>query len=549
MSRDGARWQLRRVFRLPATRARARRAVDEELCFHLDERIEELVARGMTRADAESEARRRFGDIREYRKQAVAIDEQIIQEQRRMDIFDAFVLETRQAARTLARSRGFTLTAVLTLGVGLGAATAIFAMLDAVVLRPLPYADAHQLVELTSPVPKMKGDTLWGLARHEMFYFKEHSRTLADVGVYQNSQMTVSGAGTSQPAERVRAAMVSASLFNVLGITPALGRALRPEDNVVDPPPVIVLAHGFWMRRFGGDPNVVGRVIDMEGFPMTVVGVLPPSAQLPDVQVDVWAPGYVNPAAQPQNNHTWNAIGRLRAGFSAADAQRELTPLTARLPELFPNAEPASFMKGTGFRTQVRPLRDAVVGDVMTRALWILFGSVLLVLLIAAANLSNLFLVRLEARRRETAVRAALGADRLHLATQFLAESLLIALAAAVVAVALAALGLRALLAVAPTDLPRLAEVHLGAAGMAFAIGGALVAAVALAVLPLFGAPALDLGVLREGGRGMTTSRRRHAARAALVVSQVALSLVLLTAAGLMVRSFRNLRAVQPGFE
>ncbi|MFL5604930.1 MAG: FtsX-like permease family protein, partial [Gemmatimonadaceae bacterium] len=255
------------------------------------------------------------------------------------------------------------------------------------------------------------------------------------------------------------------------------------------------------------------------------------------------------PAAQPQNNHTWNAIGRLRAGFSAADAQRELTPLTARLPELFPNAEPASFMKGTGFRTQVRPLRDAVVGDVMTRALWILFGSVLLVLLIAAANLSNLFLVRLEARRRETAVRAALGADRLHLATQFLAESLLIALAAAVVAIALAALGLRALLAVAPTDLPRLAEVHLGAAGMAFAIGGAFVAAVALAVLPLFGAPALDLGVLREGGRGMTTSRRRHAARAALVVSQVALSLVLLTAAGLMVRSFRNLRAVQPGFE
>jgi predicted permease len=342
-----------------------------------------------------------------------------------------------------------------------------------------------------------------------MFYFKANSRTLADVGVYENSQMTVSGAGTSQPAERVRAAMVSASLFNVLGIRPALGRLLLPADNVVDPPPVIVLAHGFWLRRFGGDPTVIGRVIDIEGFPMTVVGVLPPSAQLPDAPVDVWAPAYVNPAAQPQNNHTWNAIGRLRAGFTAADAQRELAPLTARLPELFPNAEPANFVKNTGFHTQVRPLRDAVVGDVMTRALWILFGSVLLVLLIAAANLSNLFLVRLETRRREIAVRAALGADRLHLATQFLAESLLIALAAAAVAIALAALGLRALLAVAPSDLPRLAEVHLGAAGMAFAVGGALVAAVALALLPLFSAPALDLGVLREGGRGMTTSRRR----------------------------------------
>jgi predicted permease len=287
----------------------------------------------------------------------------------------------------------------------------------------------------------------------------------------------------------------------------------------------------------------------MEGFPMTVVGVLPASAQLPDVQADVWAPAYVDPAAQAQNNHTWNAIGRLRPGFTAADAQRELAPLTARLPELFPNAEPASFIRNTGFHTQVRPLRDAVVGDVMTRALWILFGSVLLVLIIAAANLSNLFLVRLDARRREIAVRAALGADRLHLATQFLAESLLVALPAAAVAIGLAALGLRVLLTVAPTDLPRLAEVHLDAAGVAFATGGALVAAVALALLPLFGAPALDLGVLREGGRGLTTSRRRHVARGALVVSQVALSLVLLTAAGLMVRSFRNLRAVQPGFE
>lgn len=549
MSRDGARSQLRRVFRLPATRARARRAVDEELRFHLEGRIEELMSRGLPRDEAEAEARRWFGDMDAYRKQATAIDEQIIQEQRRMDIFDAFVRETRQAARTLARSRGFTLTAVLTLGLGLGAVTAIFTMLDAVVLRPLPYRDADQLVELTSPVPKAKGDTLWRLARHEMFYFKENSRALADIGVYENSQMTVSGTGASQPAERVHAAMMSASLFNVLGVTPELGRLLLPEDNRFRHPTVLVLGHGYWERRFGGDARIVGRTIDVDGFPMTVVGVVPRSAQLPDVQVDLWAPAYVDPSLPAWNNHTWNAIGRLRAGFTAADAQRELAPLTARLPELFPTGESKGFMEGTGFRTQVRPLRDVVVGEVMTRALWILFGSVLLVLLIAGANLSNLFLVRVDARRREMAVRAALGADRLHLAMQVLSESLLIALAAAAVAVGLAALGLRVLLAVAPTDLPRLAEIHLGAAGIAFAIGGAILAALALALLPLLGAPALDLSLLREGGRGLTTSRRRHRARGALVVTQVALSLVLLTAAGLMVSSFRNLRAVRPGFD
>jgi putative ABC transport system permease protein len=249
------------------------------------------------------------------------------------------------------------------------------------------------------------------------------------------------------------------------------------------------------------------------------------------------------------NNHTWIGIGRLRAGFTAADAQRELVPLTARLPELFPQAEPANFVKNTGFHTQVRSLRDVVVGEVMTKALWIIFGSVLLVLAIAAANLSNLFLVRIDARRRETAVRAALGADRMHLAVQFGAESLLVALAAGLLAVGLAAAGLKLLLIAAPTDLPRLAEVHLSWAAVAFAAGGSLVIALALGMLPLVGPVALDLGLLREGGRGLTTSRSRQLARGALIVSQVALSMVLLTAAGLMVRSFNNLRAVRPGFD
>jgi putative ABC transport system permease protein len=539
---------IRRVFRLPESSARARRALDDELRFHLDGRIEELVAQGLPRHEAETEARRRFGDLDAYRTAALVIDNQIIQEHRRMDVLDTITRELRHAARSLGRSRGFTIAAVITLGLGIGAATAIFTMLDAVVLRPLAYPNADRLVELTSPVPKFKGDTLWGLARHEAFYFQDNSRAIADIGVYQNAEVTVGGDGGDHPAERARAAQASAGLFRVLGITPAYGRNIVLDDNRAQVPTALVLGHGYWQRRFGGDPSVVGRTIDIDGYPMTVVGILPASAQLPDLQVDVWYPANTYPEQPAYNNHTWNAIARLRPGFTAADAQRELAPLTARLPELFPDAEPPNFVKNTGFYTQVRPLRDVVVGEVMTRALWILFGSVLVVLFIAVANLSSLFLVRVDARRRETAVRAALGADRSHLAAQLLAESILIALAAGALGVALAQLGLRVMLTVAPTSLPRLSEVHLGAPGIAFAAGGALVVALVLGLLPLLGSSLLDLALLRDGARGSTVSRRRHVVRGALVVSQVALSLVLITAAGLMVRSFRNLRSVQPGF-
>lgn len=549
MTRREERSLVRRVFRLPESRERARRALDDELRFHLEGRIEELMAQGLSRADADAEARRRFGDLASHRDATLAIDDQIIQEHRRMDFLNTATRELRHAARSLARSRGFTVAAVLTLALGLGAATAIFTMLDAVVLRPLAFPNADRLVELTSPVPKFKGDTLWGLARHEEYYFRDNSRAIEDIGVYQNTEVTVGGDGGDHPAERARAAMASAGLFRVLGITPVHGRNIVLDDNRPRLPTVLVIGHGYWQRRFGGDPTIVGRSIDIDGYPMTVVGILPASAQLPDLQVDLWYPANTYPGQPAYNNHTWSAIARLRPGFTAADAQRELAPLTAQLPELFPNAEPPRFVESTGFYTQVRPLRDVVVGEVMTRALWILFGSVLVVLFIAAANLSSLFLVRVEARRRETAVRAALGADRSHLAAQLLAESVLIALAAGVLGVFLAELGLRAMLAIAPASLPRLSEVHLGLPGIAFATAGVLAVALALGLLPLVGSTMLDLSLLRDGARGATVSDRRNLIRGTLVVSQVALSLVLLTAAGLMVRSFQNVRAVRPGFE
>jgi len=259
-------------------------------------------------------------------------------------------------------------------------------------------------------------------------------------------------------------------------------------------------------------------------------------------------PANIDPNMPPRNNHTWSAIGRLRPGYDAPALERELGTLVKRFGEVFPTIYTEKFMANTGFSTAVTPLRDWVVGPVVTRALWILLASVGLVFLVAAANVANLFLVRLDARRRELAMRMALGADRSHIATHFLAEGLVLSLSAAALGVALAWAGLHALIAGAPDGIPRLAEVRLGWPSIGLAVVLAFVTGACFALIPIVNAR-VDVRTLREGSRTLTTSRRRNAVRGVLVAGQVALALVLLAAAGLMVRSFRNLRAVQPGFD
>ena len=546
---DDRLWQrLRRVFRLPASRRRLNDEVDEELRFHLEGRIDELMSRdGLTRAQAESEARRRFGDYAHYRREARAIDHETHQRRERMHATETIARETRRAIRTLLRAPGFSVVTIITLALGIGAATAIFTLLDAVVLRPLPYANADRLVELSSPVPKLSGQSVWGLARHEMFYFLDRGRTLENLAVYNTYDVTLLGNGPDERPERVRWVSTHANLFNVLGFTPQLGRLLVPDDNTQRRASVAVISDGLWKRRFGGDRGVIGSTINIEGAPLTVVGVLPSRSDLPDLTVDVWAPAWAD-STTVQNNHTWLALGRLKPGLTAADAERDLAALTERLPEAFPQVYNPNFIRNTGFSTRVIPLRGAVVGEVVTRALWTLFGSVVLVLLIAAANVANLFLVRIDARRRDVAVRTALGANRSHLAVQYLTESLILVGVAAVLAIGAAQLLIAVLLRLAPSELPRLSEVHLGGSSVLFAVGIALLIGVTFGLLPLLSAR-LDLTMLREGGRGLTSSRRRMFARRMLVATQMALAVVLLASAALMLRTFQNLRAVRPGFD
>ena len=524
-----------------------RRDVDDELRFHLEERTADLIASGMPPADAARQARAEFGDVDTVSAGLRDIDQRMLETRARTEWRLVMLDEIRHAVRRLARHPAFTIPAVVTLALGLGATTAIYTVLDAVVLRPLPFASADRLVYVDTPMPGMGKDTRWWLGRHEMFYFRQNTRALEDLGLYQRHEVTVLG-DDAAGAERVQGANISASLMNVLGFTPFAGRLLTPEDNVLERPAVVVLGYDYWVRRFGGDRDIVGKTIPVEGFPLQVVGVVRDGASLPDTRVDVWVPAHVDPAMPPRNNHTWSAIGRLRPGFTAADLERELVPIVKRFPEIFPTVYKPEFMERTGFTSAVTPLRDWVVGDTITRGLWILLASVTLVFLVAAANVANLFLVRLDARRREIAMRTALGAARSHLAAHFLAEGLVLSLAAAALGLALAYGGLTALLASAPEGIPRLGEVGLGWPSGAVAVSLAMVTGAIFAVAPIANAR-VDVQTLREGSRTLTSSRRRHAVRGALVVGQVALALVLLAAAGLMMRSFQNLRSVPAGFD
>ena len=328
-----------------------------------------------------------------------------------MGVADLLKREIGRAIRSLARSPGFTLIVIITLALGIGATTAIFTMLDRVVLHALPYADSERLVWLDSPTPGISPDSRWGLSAAGFFYFQKNAHTLESVAALMPERMTITG---KRAAERVPAALVSASIFDVLRLRPMLGRAVNQRDNLPNAQPVAVIGYNYWKTRLNSDPHAVGSMITVNTIPMQVVGVMGQDATIPDVtspNVDLWLPAELDPGAQPQNHHYLPVVARLAPGATDASAQTELTQITKRFPVLFPTAYSDGFMHGTGFTTAATPLRTRIIGDVSTR-LWILLGAVALVLIIACGNVANLFLVRAESRQREVAIRTALGAKR-----------------------------------------------------------------------------------------------------------------------------------------
>ena len=458
--------------------------------------------------------------------------------------------ELRHALLRLRRVPTFTATTVLVLGLGIGATTAVFSIVDGVLLEPLPYAGSGRLVQLGHTVA-IGGVGHIDQSEATFLLYQRHARTITGIGAsrFRDVNLATSGSdGTS--AERVPAAAVSASLFPVLGVAPALGRGFREGEDRVGAPPVAVLSHLLWQRRFGGDRAVVGRRVTVDGREHEVVGVMPRGFAWPSSQTELWYPDAFDPATAQPANFNWRGVARMRDGATAEQVRAELDGWLPKLLDEFPAPIPRAMWDEAKIRATVTTLRDAVVGDVR-RLLWILLGSVAVVLAIACANVANLLLVRGESQRREMAVRGALGAGTAGMVAHALSEALLLAAAGGVLGVALAAAGVGLVTRLgAQLGVPRLDEVQVDATVLLFALGVSLACAGLVSLLPMLRARRVPIATaLRDAGRSATEGAARQRARSALVVAQVALALVLVTTSGLLARSFARLKQVQPGFD
>jgi len=465
--------------------------------------------------------------------------------------------DLRFALRTLAKSPGFTLVAVLTLGLGIGATTAIYTALERVVLDPLPYPDAGRLVQLKSAVPKVGAGTEWDVSEGAWWFFRHEARTIDELGAYRRGGANVSG---PDGPERARTADVTASMLGLIGARATLGRLFDEHEDVPGGPAVAVVSYRFWQTRLGGNSRVVGTTIGIYERPVEVIGVMAPDIELPPVagvpaaalSTDVWLPLRLNPAGPFWNAHTqFRTIALLKRGVTLDRAQSEFATLTRRLPEALPTVYRRGDIE-SGFATRVYPLKTYVVRDV-SQTLWILFGAIGVVLLIVYANAANLFLVRAEVRRREVAIRRALGAGDGAIARHFFAESLILAMAGGALAVVLALWGVDVLIRLAPEGVPRLQGLKPDVSVIVFTLGLVLLAAVVLATVPALRARravrAAELAQGRGGDRGPTVGHESQRIRSGLVVTQVALALVLVVGAGLLVESLRRLRSVDLGIQ
>ena len=523
-------------------RRRRRRDADfaEEIAAHLALETDRLVAEGRAPADAAYEARRRFGNV--------GLARETFHERRTIGFLEAFPRQLRRAARALAHSPVFAITAVLTLTLGIGATTAVFSLVDGVLLRPLPFAEPSRLVEISHTLEVV------GISRADQsdatyLYYRAANHSMSGVGAYRTEAVNLGGAGDAARAERVPAARASASLFPVLGVAPLLGRTLH-DDEDLGTTPVVVIGERLWKTRYASDAGIVGRVVTIDGVAHQVVGVMPDRFAFPDEHTALWLPIGIDPARTRSAAFDFHAIARLRAGVTAEAAQADLQALLPHVPEAFPGRLTAPAIRLTHMRVVVRSLRDATLGGVGI-ALWVVFGAGAFLLLIACANVANLFLVRAEERQHDLAVRRALGAGRGAIVAEFLSEGLLVAALGGALGLALAEAGLGALRSLGSgIAIPRLGGVGVDGAVLAVAAGVTLLTALVMSVLPALrpSGPQVAFSLVQTS-RGATAGRSRHRTRRAFVVVQVALALVLVTGAGLMARSFRALRSVTPGFD
>ena len=453
----------------------------------------------------------------------------------------------QHAARRLGRSRAFTIAAFLTLAVGLGAATTVFSVVNAVLLRPLPYPESERLVSLSHTL-QVRGSLRVGQTDASILFYGRHSRAFAQLGGYQAGAAALGPVGAAD-AERVAAARVTSGVFDALRVSPLRGRLFARPDDEPGAAPVVIVAERLWARRFGADPGLLSRRIVVDGEAREVVGILPDAVRFPAPDTEVWLPLGLNPAKTDTATFDYQAVARLRDGVSIEQAEADLQSLLPRLPDEFPGRLTRGAIDETHMRASVEPLASVVVAGFATM-LWVVLGAAGLVLAAACANVAGLFLVRAESRRKMFAIQRVLGAPRRAVLMEFMSEAFLVAGFGGVAGVGVAAAAARLLRsAAAVVDIPRLSEVRvdavvLGAAALATA--GTTLVVGAFTAWRSAAPESSSLASLHPGG---TIGRSQHRARYTLVASQVALAMVLVVGSGLMARSLSRLRHVQPGFD
>ena len=511
--------------------------VDDELEFHIDMRARDLEARGLAPDDARRAARERFGDAARIGAELRAHDQHRNRLTHRRDMLSDLWQDLRLAVRGLQRTPGFAIVVVATLAICIGANSAIFSVVNAVLLRPLPFRDPGALVRVYQTYEGERS----AFSGPNFIDLTKQSRTLADAAAFDDETFNV--VGTGEPV-RVNGTFASASFFNVLGVQPIIGRGFHPDENDPGKSKVVVLSHAFWQQRFGSNRAAIGAPLDLDGSRYTIIGVMPPDFDYPR-RVSVWIPlAYDSSFTATSRGAVYLAVvARLKNGATEQQAASEAATIGRRLHDAYPDHDAKMGMTAIS-------MREAMVGNVR-KPLVILLGAVLFVLLIACANIANLLLARSNARQTEMAVRSALGAARGRLLRQLLTESVLLSIIGGALGLLLATWGVRLLLVLKPMGIPRLDTVTIDGSVMMWT------ALIAVTTGLIFGiAPALQLSrsgdelahSLRAGGRGMLSSSGGRRLRSTLIVSEIALALVLLTCAGLMMRSFVRLQSVDPGF-
>src|ERR1700731_4216846 len=525
------------------SRRRLYNDLSAEIHEHLEEKIEELVAGGMPRKEAAAAARREFGNVTLLEEDSRAVW--------RWPSIENLVADVRYGLRMLGRNPVFTVVGLLTIAIGIGANAAVFSVVNSVLLKPLNYPKAEELVSLHQIAPGAPGlaDFENGLRLSPSLYFTyaDHNRSFQSLGVWDTG--TASVTGLTEP-EQVRTVEISDGALQTLDVPPAVGRWLSETDQVPGGPERVMLSYGYWQRRFGGDRSVVGRNITVDARSREVVGVMHQGFRFADTDFDIMVPLAFDRRNLILAGFGFEGVARLKPGVTIVEANADLTRMLPIWMDSWTNGPGTNphFYETWKITPMIRPLKREIIGNV-SDILWVVMGTIGLVMLVACANVTNLLLVRIEARQHELAVRAALGAGWGRMVRGLLVESLILGLMGGALGAAFAYAGVRLLLAIGPTNLPRLSEISLDARTLGFTVLLAVLSGLFLGVIPAlkYAGPRASLA-LGSGGRAASASRERHRARNILVVAQVAMALVLLVSAGLMIRTFRALRTVDLGF-